>query len=216
MGVPPMGSGTPGPNTQATRPTSPTARSRERERKVDRSLPRAGSRSPRTQLRPIIRSTVPAQKGTSHRTRISPMPPPDSELGQWFATHVQPHEAMLRAWLSGRFGRRLDVDDLMQEAHVRVLQARTDGERHAPETFLFAAARLRKLPGPQPSRRGQTFRSPRRDVEAPKSTCSPTRPPRKSPVAAPTLIFCARPTTVRSSPVRPDSSPFPSSPHASQ
>jgi hypothetical protein len=72
------------------------------------------------------------------------------------------------------------------------------------------------LPGPQPSRRGQTFRSPRRDVEAPKSTCSPTRPPRKSPVAAPTLIFCARPTTVRSSPVRPDSSPFPSSPHASQ
>ncbi len=69
------------------------------------------------------------------------MPPPDSELGQWFAAHVQPHEAMLRAWLSGRFGGQLDVDDIMQEAYVRVLRARTDGELHAPKAFLFATAR---------------------------------------------------------------------------
>jgi RNA polymerase sigma-70 factor (ECF subfamily) len=69
------------------------------------------------------------------------MPPPDSELGQWFAAHVQPHEAMLRAWLSGRFAGQLDVDDIMQEAYVRVLRARTDGELHAPKAFLFATAR---------------------------------------------------------------------------
>ena len=31
------------------------------------------------------------------------MPPPDSELGQWFATHVQPHVPVSRAWLHSRF-----------------------------------------------------------------------------------------------------------------
>lgn len=70
-----------------------------------------------------------------------PHAPPDSELGQWFSAHVQPHEAMLRAWLSGRFGGQLDVDDIMQEAYVRVLRARTDGELQAPKAFLFATAR---------------------------------------------------------------------------
>ncbi len=69
------------------------------------------------------------------------MPPPDSELGRWFAEHVQPHDAMLRAWLASRFGRQLDVDDLVQEAYVRVLRARDAGELQAPKAFLFATAR---------------------------------------------------------------------------
>jgi RNA polymerase sigma factor (sigma-70 family) len=69
------------------------------------------------------------------------MPPPDSELGQWFAAHVQPHEAMLRAWLSGRFGAQLEIDDIVQEAYVRVVRARAEGEMRAPKAFLFATAR---------------------------------------------------------------------------
>ena len=72
------------------------------------------------------------------------MPPPDSELGQWFATQVQPHEPVLRAWLSSRFGRRLAVDDLMQEAYVRVLRARTDGESHVAQSVS-----VRRRPSPQ-------------------------------------------------------------------
>jgi RNA polymerase sigma factor (sigma-70 family) len=69
------------------------------------------------------------------------MPPPDSELGQWFATHVQPHERMLRAWLHRRFENQLDIDDLVQEAYVRVLRARESGGLTAPKAFLFATAR---------------------------------------------------------------------------
>ena len=47
------------------------------------------------------------------------MPPPDSELGQWFATHVQPHEPVLRAWLRSRFRTEDDLDDLVQESYLR-------------------------------------------------------------------------------------------------
>ena len=67
------------------------------------------------------------------------LPRPDQT--QWFAVHVQPHEAMLRAWLANGFGSRLAVDDVVQEAFLRVLRARDTGELHAPKAFLFATAR---------------------------------------------------------------------------
>ncbi len=59
----------------------------------------------------------------------------------WFAAHVQPHEARLRGWLRSQFPRANDVDDLVQEAFVRVLAARAQGEIRAPRAFLFATAR---------------------------------------------------------------------------
>ena len=49
-------------------------------------------------------------------------PPPDSD--RWFAAEVQPHEAMLRAWLRARFPTLGDTDDLVQETYSRVLQLR--------------------------------------------------------------------------------------------
>jgi RNA polymerase sigma factor (sigma-70 family) len=69
------------------------------------------------------------------------MPPPDSELGLWFASHVQPHEGMLRAWLRGRFRQEGDVDDIIQEAYVRLLKAREREKVVSPKAFLFAVAR---------------------------------------------------------------------------
>jgi RNA polymerase sigma factor (sigma-70 family) len=69
------------------------------------------------------------------------MPPPDSELGQWFATHVQPHEPMLRAWLRNRFRSEDDLDDLVQESYLRLLRARERGEVASPKAFLFSIAR---------------------------------------------------------------------------
>ncbi len=64
-----------------------------------------------------------------------------SDHDQWFAEHVQPHERILRAWLTQSFGPRLDVDEVVQEAFLRILQARDTSELSAPKAFLFAVAR---------------------------------------------------------------------------
>lgn len=72
---------------------------------------------------------------------IFPVPSEDSPQARWFAEHVQPHEAMLRAWLRGQFPRAGDVDDLVQEAFVRILQARESQAIDSPKAFLFATAR---------------------------------------------------------------------------
>lgn len=80
-------------------------------------------------------------KQDSGRRFSSPMPPPDSELGQWFATHVQPHEPVLRAWLRSRFRTEDDLDDLVQESYLRLLRAHERGEVTSPKAFLFTVAR---------------------------------------------------------------------------
>lgn len=48
---------------------------------------------------------------------------------------------MLRAWLLKRFSSACDVDNIVQEAYVRVLRARQRGELRSPKAFLFATAR---------------------------------------------------------------------------
>ncbi len=69
------------------------------------------------------------------------MPPENSEQASWFAEHVQPHESLLRAWLRGQFPQVGDVDDVVQEAFVRVLQAHETQVIGSPKAFLFATAR---------------------------------------------------------------------------
>lgn len=69
------------------------------------------------------------------------MPPLDSEHYRWFAAHVQPHEAVLRAWLKSRFPSDCDIDDIIQEAYLRVLQAHETTAIESPKAFLFATAR---------------------------------------------------------------------------
>jgi RNA polymerase sigma factor (sigma-70 family) len=65
----------------------------------------------------------------------------DSSQARWFEEQVQPHEAMMRAWLHSRFPDLGDADDVIQEAYVRVLQAHERGELQYPKAFLFATAR---------------------------------------------------------------------------
>jgi len=69
------------------------------------------------------------------------MPSQNTEQALWFAGHLQPHEAMLRAWLKRRFSSACDIDDIIQEAYLRVLQARETGTLQSPKAFLFATAR---------------------------------------------------------------------------
>jgi len=69
------------------------------------------------------------------------MPPEYTEEGRWFAENLQPHEAMLRAWLHSRYSSGVDVDDVIQEAYMKVLKARKMEPVNAPKAFLFATAR---------------------------------------------------------------------------
>lgn len=64
-----------------------------------------------------------------------------SQENQWFADQLHPHEPMLRAWLRSRFPRDLDLDDVVQEAYMRVLKAYQEKTITAPKAFLFATAR---------------------------------------------------------------------------
>src|SRR5262245_37121045 len=49
---------------------------------------------------------------------------PQSDTARWFAAEVQPHEPTLRAWLAQRFQGLAEIDDVVQEACLRVLRAR--------------------------------------------------------------------------------------------
>jgi len=68
---------------------------------------------------------------------------PDPDQDHWFATELQPHEAALRGWLRGKFPRLVDIDDLIQDAYVKVLETRRRSpERlYATKAFLFTVAR---------------------------------------------------------------------------
>ncbi len=69
------------------------------------------------------------------------MSAPQPEQTRWFAEHVQPHEAALRAFLIKHFPALTDVDDLVQETFSRVLRAHAAGPVESPRGLLFAAAR---------------------------------------------------------------------------
>jgi RNA polymerase sigma-70 factor (ECF subfamily) len=70
-----------------------------------------------------------------------PPVPPDSAHHTWFTEHVLPHEPMLRAWLHSRFPAGVEIDDVVQEAFLRVLRAHERTPMSSPKAFLFATAR---------------------------------------------------------------------------
>lgn len=75
------------------------------------------------------------------------MPPEDSLSHRWYKENLMPHEAMLRAWLRASYPRESDIDDIVQEAVLRVLKARESSEVRSPKAFFFATARNLVLSG---------------------------------------------------------------------
>jgi RNA polymerase sigma factor (sigma-70 family) len=69
------------------------------------------------------------------------MPPETTEEGRWFAENLLVHEPLLRAWLQSRFGSNVSVNDIIQEAYLRVLLIQRTDPINAPKAFLFATAR---------------------------------------------------------------------------
>jgi RNA polymerase sigma factor (sigma-70 family) len=65
----------------------------------------------------------------------------ETERARWFAAEVKPHESSLRAVLYRSLRSVPDVDDLVQEAFLRVLRAREKGPIRSSKGFLFAVAR---------------------------------------------------------------------------
>jgi len=70
-----------------------------------------------------------------------PITPVDSEQANWFMDNLLPHEPILRAWLARRFPEADNIDDIVQDADSKALQARQSTTIHSPKSFLFAAAR---------------------------------------------------------------------------
>ncbi len=69
------------------------------------------------------------------------MPPEFSEQAQWYAEHIEPHEAQIRHWLKSRYGSQCDVDDVVQESLLKIFKAREKGQLKSPKAFFFAVAR---------------------------------------------------------------------------
>ena len=63
------------------------------------------------------------------------------DQSRWFAEHVQPHEAALRAFLISHFPTLTDVDDLVQDTFSRVLRAQAAGPVESPRGLMFTTAR---------------------------------------------------------------------------
>lgn len=68
------------------------------------------------------------------------MPPPFDPTA-WLNECIRPHEFMLRCWLKNYFPADTDVDDIIQEAYLRVLKARETQPIDSPKAFVFAVAK---------------------------------------------------------------------------
>ena len=70
-----------------------------------------------------------------------PNQPASEEDDRWIANEVQPHEPALRSYLRSQFP-SLDVDDLVQEAYLRLFKAHAAGKTiESIKAYLFSIAR---------------------------------------------------------------------------
>lgn len=60
---------------------------------------------------------------------------------QWFQEEIEPHEQCLRAWLKNRFGLTNVLDDVVQEAYLRIFKAHEKRPIGSPRAYLFQTAR---------------------------------------------------------------------------
>jgi RNA polymerase sigma-70 factor (ECF subfamily) len=70
--------------------------------------------------------------------RVSPM---SNSLDRWFAEEVLVHEESLMKFLARSWSNRSELDDIRQEAYVRVYEAAAKARPQATKSFLFTTAR---------------------------------------------------------------------------
>lgn len=67
--------------------------------------------------------------------------PENSDQARWFDESLKPYEAVIRNWLTSRFGALCDVDDVIQESYLRIYGAKQNGALSSPKSYFFAVAR---------------------------------------------------------------------------
>lgn len=65
----------------------------------------------------------------------------EKDQSSWFVDVVLPNEKDLRNWLALRFPSIRDVDDLVQEAFTRLINAHKSGPIANPRAYLFVVSR---------------------------------------------------------------------------
>src|SRR5581483_7472571 len=64
-----------------------------------------------------------------------------SDLDEWFASNILPHEGALTRYLRRACRSPSDVPDLRQDIYVRVYESAAQRRPELPKAFLFATAR---------------------------------------------------------------------------
>lgn len=76
---------------------------------------------------------------------VPPTPPTSPKASdRWFEEELQPHEPALKSWLRARFPNMIEVDDIAQEASVRLWRRQTQPSAtplKSAKAALFAVAR---------------------------------------------------------------------------
>jgi len=65
----------------------------------------------------------------------------DLSKSEWYESCVKPHEPMVKNWLISRYGDCCEVDDVMQEALLKLMEAHQVKAIESPKTYFFAIAR---------------------------------------------------------------------------
>lgn len=72
---------------------------------------------------------------------MSPSPDASALLDDWFNREVAPHATQLRRYLLAQFGARIDVDDVLQEAFLRLWRSAQVRPVHHGKAMLYVVAR---------------------------------------------------------------------------
>jgi hypothetical protein len=83
-----------------------------------------------------------AVRATGSRVKTSTSEPArDPENRHWFEHEVHAHDAQLKSYLGSSYPLGCDVEDVVQEAYLRVWKARLARPIHSAKSFLFQVAR---------------------------------------------------------------------------
>lgn len=99
------------------------------------------ARFPAGELMPHVAATAHLNDTDAIPAGVSARAMDDSALATWFRQEVALHETALRAYLRARYPELREIDDVVQEAYLRLFRERSVRPVQHVRGFLFVAAR---------------------------------------------------------------------------